>query len=209
MKQIKKKSNLKLLLILLIISIAGLALLTVIQNRQDTRSSAAGVAACSSKDLTGKLLYGTCNAYNQTGSCSTSTGYNGMAVKGLCKNTSYYCCLPDTGKLPGAEGCVNAGGVCTRVGNYTTVKDGSTCSFDGSRGTVIGSNSKLCLGTYGANDIKCCKLAKATPTPKPSCIAKGGVCVGNVRTCTIGKGGSVINGTTCSGKTPVCCRLTK
>lgn len=201
MKQIKKKkkNNIKSLLILLIVLLSGILLLGAIQKKQDVRSSAAGYLTCSGKDLTGKVLYGTCSAFNPTGTCSTSTGYNGKAIKGLCPNSPYYCCLPDTGKLPGAEACYSKNGVCILA--FGSPKDGTSCTYNGSSGTYA---SGLCMGTYGAIDYKCCKL---NPTPRPSCASKSGVCLSSVRTCTIAESGTVITGTTCSGTTPVCCRL--
>lgn len=41
-----------------------------------------------------------------------------------------------------------------------------------------------------------------------TCESVGGFCVGNVPTCTGVEGGEVVTGTTCSGDTPICCKLT-
>jgi hypothetical protein len=207
MKKIKReKNNFKSLIILLVVLIFGIVLLQAIQKKWDTRSSAAGItyAKCSYTDLAGTVLSGTCNASSETGSCVTSTGYSGVVIKGYCSGTSL-CCIPDTGKIKGAESCVAVGGGCIRAYGYP--KDGAACTFGGKSGVYA---SGLCTGTYGAVDYKCCKPAPTsipTSTPKPSCAAKGGACVKNVTTCTVTNRGSVVSGTTCSGTTPICCRL--
>jgi hypothetical protein len=200
MKQIKKqKNNIKSLLILLVVLLFGIVLLGAIQKKQDIRSSAATAPTCSTKDLSGKVLTGTCTSSGPTGGCYTGTGISGIVVK----TSSCYCCVPDNGRVTGAEKCYAAGGACIHAyGIYQNYKDGSACVYGGQSGTFA---SGLCLGTYGAIDYKCCKL---NPTSKPSCVSKGGACVSSVRTCQIAEEGIVVSGTSgCSGSTPVCCKV--
>ena len=202
MKQIKNNKNgFGKVLILLVFLILGFVVLGAVRDKQDTRSSAATYAKCSTKDLTGKILYGTCTSSGPTGFCS-STAFSGSGI--VVKTSSCYCCVPDNGRVIGAEKCYAAGGACIRAyGIYQNYRDGSACTYGGQSGTFV---SGLCLGTYGAIDYKCCKL---NSTSKPSCASKGGACVGSLRTCTIGEGGTVVSGTSCSGSTPVCCRVTR
>jgi hypothetical protein len=192
MKQIKKKSNLKLLLVLLIISISGLVLLTVIQKRQDTRSNAAWL-----EDSLCKAIKGTCTA-DSIGACKTPAGLSGITVTNKCSGMYYnnkYCCVADNnGRGPGAEACVAKGGACQTDSKGYLPKVGSSCTLNGSRGTY---KTGLCVGGYNNNHL-CC-------IPTGTCASQGGVCISGVRNCTVGNGGRVLTGTNCSGSTPVCC----
>jgi hypothetical protein len=199
MKRIKKqKNNIKSLLVLLVVLLFGIVLLGAIQKKQDIRSSAATSSTCSTKDLSGKTLYGTCTTSGPTGSCSTGSSGSGMIIK----TSACYCCVSDNGRLLGAESCYVKNGYCIDIPDPYNTKDGSSCTAYSYKGIW---KSGLCSGTYGDDYHRCCIIP--TPTPRPSCTSRGGACLSSVRTCQIAEGGTVITGTSgCSGSTPVCCK---
>ncbi len=79
----------------------------------------------------------------------------------------------------------------------------STCTNGKQTRTVTGKTPSDCSESAAGSATK---VTSQDCTTLPTCSSKGGVCIGNVRTCTDVEGGTVVSGTNCSGTTPVCCK---
>jgi hypothetical protein len=107
---------------------------------------------------------------------------------------------------------------CNKKGSGYTPLQCSTATINYINNNITSSNRGNCsvgmnLAGCGMNSSTYCSFtfapapAPATPVAASSCTSKQGKCVANAYVCNNNNNGSVIANTTCSGKTPVCCKI--